>query len=215
MGNRPITPFSSNFVEIPSCRHPSKALHSKDTQLVLGQIRNVIMAFVPGLPNRCAPPIDQCVSRWTSGSRQNMPHRNSTALFRQLRSDPQPANFRQLHMKPLHLSAGEVLFDVQVQSDQREDQSDWLCSLIGMLSRIRVHNVLMNKRRIWVRQRVARKFVIRVVQVRRHSSLLTNRTIPWEGELPLHTSSAASGGQASAPGAVGTAMGTRKLLARR
>jgi len=112
-----------NLVEIPSCRHPSKALHSKDTQLILGQIRNVIMTFIPGLPNRCAPTIDQCVSRWTSGRRQDMPHRNSTSHSRQLRLDPRPTSLRQLHMKPLHLSAGEVLLDVQVQSDQREDQT--------------------------------------------------------------------------------------------
>src|ERR1700730_9982056 len=118
-----------------------------------------------------------------------MSHRNSTPLFRQLRSDPLPTNFRQLHMKLLHLSAGEVLLDVQVQSDQREDHSDWLRGLIGILSRVRVHNVLVDKRRTWVRQRVAREFVIKVVQVRRHSSLLTNRTIPWGGELPLHNSS--------------------------
>ena len=104
-----------------------------------------------------------------------MLNRNSTPLFRQLRADPQPAIFRQLHMKPLHLSAGEVLLDVQVQSDQREDQSNWLCSVIGMLSCIRVHNVLMDERRIWMRQRVARKFVIKVVQVGCHSSVLTNR----------------------------------------
>jgi hypothetical protein len=115
--------------DLSVCRHPSKAPCSKDPQIILRQICDVIMAVVPGIPNRRAPTMDQRISGWTCSRSQNMPHRNSTPLFRKERPDPLPTDFRQLHMKPLHLSAGKVFLDVQIKSDQREDD-DWFCSFI-------------------------------------------------------------------------------------
>ena len=135
--------FSVTCPDFAVCRHSSKAPCSKDPQLILRQICDVIMAVVPGLPNRCAPTMDQRISGWTCSRSQNMPHRNSTPLFRKERPDPLPTDFRQLHMKPLHLSAGKVFLDVQIKSDQCEDDGDWFCSFICMLSCIGVNNVLV------------------------------------------------------------------------
>ena len=135
--------FSVNCPDFAVCRHSSKAPCSKDPQLILRQICDVIMAVVPGLPNRRAPTMDQRISGWTCSRSQNMPHRNSTPLFRKERPDPLPTDFRQLHMKPLHLSAGKVFLDVQIKSDQCEDDGDWFCSFICMLSCIGVNNVLV------------------------------------------------------------------------
>ena len=115
------------------------------------------------LPYRRAPFVNHGVSRLARCGSHYIPHRNSSPLLWEMRPNPLPGSLCQHHVSLLYLPAGKVFLNVQVKSDQGEDHTDRFCRFIGMLSRIRVHNMLVDKRRIRMRQGVARKFVIKIL----------------------------------------------------
>jgi hypothetical protein len=58
---------------------------------------------------------------------------------------PSFAMLCQLHVCSLHLFARETLFDTQVQADKGKCDADGLAVFVGMLSRVRINNMLVNK----------------------------------------------------------------------
>ena len=63
------------------------------------------------------------------------------------------------HVRELGLAAGELLFQMQVEADEAEGQLDGLGLPIGVLHGEGVDYVLMDERRITMRQRVGAEFV--------------------------------------------------------
>jgi hypothetical protein len=84
-------------------------------------------------------------------------------LFWQLRAEPLLTALSKPHMKLLHLSARSIFLHMQIQTKQGGHNCDWLGTLIGMLSRVRINNILVDKPRISMRQRVVQEFVIEVL----------------------------------------------------
>ena len=70
---------------------------------------------------------------------------------------------RKPHMNPLYLSASKVFLDVQVQANERKHYGDGLCVFISMLGRIRIDDMLMEKRRIRMGQGIEGKLVIQIL----------------------------------------------------
>ena len=54
----------------------------------------------------------------------------------------------------LDLPAGHVLFEMQVEAEEREDDGDWFLLRVRALQRDRVDRVLVDERRVAVRERV-------------------------------------------------------------
>ena len=80
-------------------------------------------------------------------------------------------------MRSLHAAAGPVVLDVQVHASQPERDRDRLGRLVGLLHRPRVDDVLMDERRIAVRERVAAQLVVGVpVSVSQADDYLTHLT---------------------------------------
>lgn len=77
----------------------------------------------------------------------------------------------------LHLLAGKLLFNVQVNSNQRERQLNRVVVLIRMLSSRCVDNVLMDKTWIQLRQCVATEPVIRCLGIIDEGFALPVRTV--------------------------------------
>ena len=51
-----------------------------------------------------------------------------------------------LHVGELHLSPGEILFQVEIKADQAEHDGDGLAARAGILNRERIHDVRAEKR---------------------------------------------------------------------
>jgi hypothetical protein len=58
---------------------------------------------------------------------------------------------REGHVRSLDLPTRMPFLDVEIQTNERKGQRDWLGLLIRVLSRKRIHEVLMNERQIAVR----------------------------------------------------------------
>ena len=66
-------------------------------------------------------------------------------------------------MDPLDVPARSVLFHMEVQPNERERDLDWLGALIRMLSCEGIDDMLMNERRITMREGVRAQFVVGVL----------------------------------------------------
>jgi len=89
--------------------------------------------------------------------------RHGSSFRREREGRPQPFLPSEVHVHALNLLSGKLLFDLQIQTDECKGYRDRLSSLIRVLSCERIHDVLMNERRIASRQRVAAQFVIGIL----------------------------------------------------
>jgi hypothetical protein len=70
---------------------------------------------------------------------------------------------REDHVRSLNLPSRQLFIDVKMQTHEGEGQRDWLGSLIGVLRRERIHDVLKNECGIAQLQGVATQFVIGIL----------------------------------------------------
>ncbi len=96
----------------------------------------------------------------------------STVLGR-FQARPLFAVSRKPHVGSLNLFSCEALLDVQVQADERKDSGDGLGLLVGVLGGKRIDNMLVDKRRTGVGQRIERELVEKVL-VGRHTGEFYN-----------------------------------------
>jgi hypothetical protein len=105
-------------------------------------------AFVPVLPDGLAPAADHRMARRAGLCDEDVGDVDGRRLLRNRGCDPTLAVLGELHMRPLHLAAGEVLFEVEIQADEAEDNADGLGIGTSLLDRIGVNDVLMDKGRV-------------------------------------------------------------------
>jgi hypothetical protein len=117
-------------------------------------------AFVPVLPDGLAPAADHGMARRAGLCGEDLGDVDGRKLLRDRGCDPTLAVLGELHVRPLHLAAGEVLFEVEIQADEAEDDADGLGIRTSMLDRVGVNDVLMDKGRVAELEGVEGQFVI-------------------------------------------------------
>ena len=117
-------------------------------------------AFVPVLPDSLAPAEDHGMARRAGLCGDDVGDLDGRKLLRNRGCDPTLAVLGELHMRPLHLAAGEVLFEVEIQADEAEDNADGLAVRTSTLDRVGVNDVLMDKGRVAELEGVEGQFVI-------------------------------------------------------
>jgi len=143
---------------------------SANIQFTLGQIHNLIAGSSPGFPYRYTPLVNHGIPLLSRCDGHDIGNDDSTSLLWQRRSEPLLTALCQLHMSLLYLSARKISFYMQIKTDQGEHNSDGLGGVISVLSRVRIDNILMDERRICMRQGVVRQLVIKVLICRHMSS---------------------------------------------
>jgi len=118
---------------------------------------------LPVLPDGLAPAADDGVALGTRRGGEDVGNPDGRALRRHRRRDPIAALASKSRVRPLHLSAGEALFEIEIQSDQSEDDGDRLAARAGMLHRVRINDVLMDELRIAEFERVESELGIEVL----------------------------------------------------
>jgi hypothetical protein len=66
-------------------------------------------------------------------------------------------------MGALDLAASEVLFEVEVEAYQPEDDGDGLCIGPGVLNRVCINDVLVDEFRVAQLERIKRQLVVEVL----------------------------------------------------
>ena len=66
-------------------------------------------------------------------------------------------------MRTLDFFSGQSMVHMEIQANERKRESDRLGVFMGMLRRECIHDVLMNERRIAVRERIGAELVVRIV----------------------------------------------------
>lgn len=86
--------------------------------------------------------------------------RQCTALVGQSKGRPYALTACHNHVNTLHLFAGVPSLAMQIQTDKSKRDGNRLGGLVGMLKRPRIHDVLVNKRKIAVGDCIRLKFVV-------------------------------------------------------
>src|SRR5262245_30787275 len=113
------------------------------------------MTLTERIPDHCAPGVDGLVSLAARWSCHHLSRGHRTSFTRQWKYRPTAPLSAERHVRSLNLSPRESLLDVEVESDERECQRNRFGVLVGLLRGPRVDDVLMNKCRMAVSERVA------------------------------------------------------------
>ena len=103
------------------------------------------MAFLPRCPHRTAPLSIRVVSLLSRWSDHDILNGDITSPVWWLERRPCLAMLCQLHVRSLHLFSRESFFDVQVQTDKGKCNANRFGTRIGMLSRVRINDILMDE----------------------------------------------------------------------
>src|SRR5260370_37481950 len=103
------------------------------------------MTFRPRGPYGRAPLSYHIVALVAGRRRQHVGNGDGPAVARRRESGPFPSLLGELHMRALHVLAGTVLFNGQIEPDEGESDRNGLAAFVRELRGISVHDVLMNE----------------------------------------------------------------------
>lgn len=115
------------------------------------------------LPNGNAPLMNHSIALRSCRRSDHLADSDSASSLWKRKDWPRLLVTREFHMCQLDLLAGKVFLDVQVEADQRKGQFDRLVTFGDGLRAKGIDDVLMNKRRIAVRERVITQLIVSVM----------------------------------------------------
>jgi len=135
-------------------------IHLLSNPMFTKQTSNAFPAVAVRSPYRRAPCLDCLIARWSRRVLHHILDRHSAALARQSKGWPCLLAACHEHVHTLHLFTSVPSLAMQLQTDECKGNGNWLGVLVGMLERPGVHDVLVNKRRIAMGDRIRLKFVV-------------------------------------------------------
>src|SRR5580704_7672559 len=118
------------------------------------------MAVMEGSPHRCTPGVDRFVPLGPLRRRDDIDCRDGSPFEREYECGPRLLVPGELHVYALDLPPGELSLHEEIQANEGKGQRDRLGLGVCVLRREGIDDVLVNERRIAMRQRVAAQFVV-------------------------------------------------------